>query len=187
MSRLLYLLLSFEGRIGRTSFLLGSLAQIVLIAAGAVTLVFSFVLNRHGAKIDEMAVTIWTAPLLIFSIWTTLALAAKRFHDRDLSGAWVLIALIPGVGTVWWLVQMLALPGSPGENRYGLPPAFGQVGEEDEESDLGRRIAGVSVRAARYAGIPDIVRDAAPAGRAPAYRAPVQAGGRPQGFGRRGR
>lgn len=181
MSRMLYLLFSFDGRIGRLSYGLGTLAQFILVALGCTALVLAFVLGSNAGPIDEQAVTLWAAPISIFSVWSTLALSIKRFHDRDLSGAWVLVALIPVAGTLWWLVQMFVMVGTPGENRYGLPPVMGEIDTDDEDGDLDRRIAGVSVRARRYAGVPDIVRDAKVGA-----RPPIQPAGRPQGFGRRG-
>ncbi len=46
----------------------------------------------------------------------------KRWHDRDKSGWWVLIALIPCIGGIWTLVECGFLPGTPGENQYGPDP-----------------------------------------------------------------
>ncbi|MBB4104374.1 DUF805 domain-containing protein [Allorhizobium borbori] len=186
MSRLFYLLFSFSGRIGRLSFALGTLAQIILIASGFATLVFSFVLTRHGAKIDETVMSLWMAPIFMFAVWSSLALSSKRLHDRDLSGLWTLIAFIPGVGTVWWLAQTFGMQGTTGENRYGMPPGHGRVLDADEEDDLDRRINGVSVRAARYAGIPDILKEASAQTRSRGGAPALQNGiPRAHGFGRR--
>lgn len=55
-------------------------------------------------------------------LWPTLAVSIKRWHDRDKSGWWVLIVLIPVVG---WLVAIVAngcLPGTRGSNRFGPEP-----------------------------------------------------------------
>ena len=46
----------------------------------------------------------------------------KRWHDRDKSGWWMLIVLIPLVGLIWFLVELGFLPGTPGPNRFGPPP-----------------------------------------------------------------
>lgn len=54
----------------------------------------------------------------------SLAVAARRLHDTNRSGWWILIALIPLIGIivliVWW-----ASRGDPHANRYG-PPPFGK-------------------------------------------------------------
>jgi hypothetical protein len=45
----------------------------------------------------------------------------KRFHDRDKSGWWVLIWLIPIIGAIWLLIELGFLKGTPGPNRFGSP------------------------------------------------------------------
>ena len=56
--------------------------------------------------------------LLVIGYWNTLAMQVKRWHDRDKSGFWVLISLVPVVGPVWSLVELLWLEGTPGYNRF---------------------------------------------------------------------
>jgi uncharacterized membrane protein YhaH (DUF805 family) len=46
----------------------------------------------------------------------------KRWHDRDKSGWWMLIALVPIIGTIWFLIELGFLAGTPGSNRFGPPP-----------------------------------------------------------------
>ena len=45
----------------------------------------------------------------------------KRFHDRDKSGWWVLIGLIPIIGAIWLLIELGFLKGTDGPNRFGPP------------------------------------------------------------------
>jgi len=52
----------------------------------------------------------------------SLAIAIKRYHDRDKSGWWILILFIPLVGFIWFLIELGCLPGTPGPNRYGPDP-----------------------------------------------------------------
>jgi uncharacterized membrane protein YhaH (DUF805 family) len=60
---------------------------------------------------------------LLSGIFTLLVLVPaimvhiKRFHDRDKSGWWVLIGLVPVLGGIWLLIEL----GTPGPNRYGPP------------------------------------------------------------------
>ena len=51
----------------------------------------------------------------------SLAVAARRLHDTDRSGWWMLIALIPVIG---WIVLLVFLcsDSKPGENRFGANP-----------------------------------------------------------------
>lgn len=55
-------------------------------------------------------------------LWPMAAVSAKRWHDRDRSGWWVLIVLVPVVGWIWALVANGLLRGMPGANRYGPDP-----------------------------------------------------------------
>jgi len=47
-----------------------------------------------------------------------LSLAARRLHDSDKSGWWLLLYFIPIIGWIVLLVFYL-LPGTPGPNRHG--------------------------------------------------------------------
>jgi uncharacterized membrane protein YhaH (DUF805 family) len=51
----------------------------------------------------------------------TLAVTVRRLHDIDRTGWWILINLIPLIGTIVLLVFALT-PGTPGSNRYGPDP-----------------------------------------------------------------
>lgn len=59
-----------------------------------------------------------------------LSCAVRRLHDSGKSGWWLLLGLIPGIGTIIVLVLLL-LPGETRENRYG--PAVGDKGLGWEE------------------------------------------------------
>jgi uncharacterized membrane protein YhaH (DUF805 family) len=63
-----------------------------------------------------------TAIVSLISIYLALALYAKRWHDRDKSGWWSLIILIPIIGAVWMLVELGILEGTRGPNRFGPDP-----------------------------------------------------------------
>jgi uncharacterized membrane protein YhaH (DUF805 family) len=51
----------------------------------------------------------------------TLAVTVRRLHDIDRTGWWILINLIPLIGTIVLLVFELT-PGTPGSNRFGPDP-----------------------------------------------------------------
>ena len=50
-----------------------------------------------------------------------VALTARRLHDFDFSGWWMLIGFVPYVGFVAMVVVGL-YPGTPDENRFGEDP-----------------------------------------------------------------
>jgi len=106
----LTLLLSFEGRINRQPFLY---LLIVIIIGAALTLAIDIWLK------DKLLVT------FIFSLiitWPYLAMQVKRWHDRDKSGWWVFISIIPYIGPIWMLIECCLLEGTKGPNRYGDNP-----------------------------------------------------------------
>ena len=38
-------------------------------------------------------------------IWISLAVSVKRWHDRDKSGWWILIGLVPLIGSIWQFIE----------------------------------------------------------------------------------
>jgi len=54
--------------------------------------------------------------------WSTYAVTARRWHDRDKSGWWSLIGFVPFIGGIWIFVECGCLPGTRGPNRYGDAP-----------------------------------------------------------------
>lgn len=62
------------------------------------------------------------------SIIPSIAVAVRRFHDRDMTGWWVLIfAVLGALPYIGWIatianIVIMALPGTPGPNRFGEDP-----------------------------------------------------------------
>jgi len=56
---------------------------------------------------------------LIVVLWVGLSVQVKRWHDRDKSGWWALINLIPVIGQIWVFIECGILRGSSGDNRFG--------------------------------------------------------------------
>lgn len=112
-----YLLTSFEGRINRAKFWAG---VGVLFAAGILANLIDLMLGiRIGGA---QGVGIFGIIVGLASIYFGLALYAKRWHDRDKSGWWSLIILIPIIGPIWLLVECGILEGTKGDNRFGPDP-----------------------------------------------------------------
>ena len=51
----------------------------------------------------------------------SLAVTARRLHDTDRTGWWILIAFVPVIGAIVLLIFMV-LEGTPGSNRFGDNP-----------------------------------------------------------------
>ncbi len=110
-----YLLTSFEGRINRGKFWAG---VGVLIAASILASIVDMMLGtttEGGFGIVGIIVS-------IASIYPALAVYAKRWHDRDKSGWWTLIGLVPVIGFIWFIVELGILEGTRGPNRFGPDP-----------------------------------------------------------------
>lgn len=80
-----------------------------------ITLVLGFVEGFAGGP--GVLSAVYGLAVLIPSI----AVTVRRLHDTDRTGWWLLIALIPLIGTIILLVFML-LDSSPGQNQYGSNP-----------------------------------------------------------------
>jgi uncharacterized membrane protein YhaH (DUF805 family) len=110
-----YVFTSFEGRINRQPFWMATL--VLWVASIAVAIVASILFGSQSTA----AFTIQIILGLVF-LWPSVAVAVKRYHDRDKSGWWILILFIPIIGLVWYIVELGFLPGTPGPNRFGLDP-----------------------------------------------------------------
>jgi uncharacterized membrane protein YhaH (DUF805 family) len=106
------MLLDPRGRIGRAAFWRWGVA----LPLGVALLLHALL---GIARIPlERAETVVNLLLL----WPTIAVAAKRWHDRDKSAWWLLIVLLPLLGLIWALVELGGLRGTPGPNRFGDVP-----------------------------------------------------------------
>lgn len=117
--RLKALLFSFQERIPRGTFWLSTLC-IYFIAAVGIGILMNGVEGHTGwaASLGPIMLTV----LACLFLWMTLALRVKRWHDRDKSGMWVLIALVPIIGPLWSFIEIGCLPGTEGHNRFGADP-----------------------------------------------------------------
>jgi uncharacterized membrane protein YhaH (DUF805 family) len=51
----------------------------------------------------------------------TIAIDIRRMHDIGKSGWWILVALIPLIGWIWYII-LACQPSQPYVNQYGEPP-----------------------------------------------------------------
>jgi Protein of unknown function (DUF805) len=59
--------------------------------------------------------------LVAVSLWVPACV--RRLHDRNKPAVWVLLAVVPVIGTIWSIVELGFRRGTPGRNRYGRPVA----------------------------------------------------------------
>ncbi len=106
------LLLDPRGRIARSTWWLWG----VLMPLGVGLLLHALLgIARIRAELAEHLVN-------LLLLWPTLAVSIKRWHDRNHSGWWVLVVLVPVVGWLAALVVNGFLRGTPGPNRFGREP-----------------------------------------------------------------
>ncbi len=129
------MLFSFEGRMRRRDFWLCTL--VLWVAGWVVSAILGALLfphammmagpgavGRYGPGFPMMMSGFWSSYgiLCLLMLWPSLAIAIKRCHDRDQTGVWVLLFLIPVVNFFWWLINLGLLDGTPGPNKYGPSP-----------------------------------------------------------------
>ena len=110
-----YLLTSFQGRIGRKSYWLASIVLGVFIFIAELLDMVLGTAMENGAGVLTIIASLLT-------IYPSLAIYAKRWHDRGKSGWWTLILLVPVIGAIWMLVECGFLRGTDGDNQYGPDP-----------------------------------------------------------------
>ena len=103
-----HLLLRFDGRINRAKFW-----------SGVGALIVAYIVIFGLFAIDSSALRALLGVAYLAMIWPSLAISIKRWHDRDKSGWWVLIGLVPVIGGIWALVETGFLAGTSGPNQYG--------------------------------------------------------------------
>ena len=102
----------FRGRTRRAGFW-----YVVLI-----NLIIGFVLNLL-APFSPMAVSVLSWAYSLATLIPGIALGVRRLHDIGRRGWWLLLALVPLVGSVV-LIVWFCLEGTPGDNEYGPDPKY---------------------------------------------------------------
>ena len=105
----------FSGRAPRAEYWWFYLLVIVIYFVGMI--LDSMIGSNFGGSGYGMFTALAAVALLIPS----LAAGARRLHDTDRSGWWLLIALIPLIGAIILLV-FLVTQGTQGPNSYGEDP-----------------------------------------------------------------
>ena len=98
----------FNGRANKAEFW-----QYVLISIALSLLMSIF----GGVKILRMIFMILNVIVMLALLIPSLAVGVRRMHDIGKAGGWILINLIPIIGSIWFIV--LAINDSePGTNRF---------------------------------------------------------------------
>lgn len=106
---------NFKDRAPRSEYWLFALLVTVL------TIVFSLIDIGAGTYNTEIGYGTISGIFTLLVFIPSLAAAARRLHDTNRSGFWLLISFVPLIGIIWLLV-LLVLKGSEGDNRFGPDP-----------------------------------------------------------------
>lgn len=121
------LFLSLNGRIGRGKWWMATiiLTIIILVLTFAMMAIFSDSLMANLDPVTGMP-PIGTLLLIyipsLLSIWPSICISGKRYHDRNKSAWWLMIAFIPLIGAIWMIIELGFLRGTEGSNDYGSDP-----------------------------------------------------------------
>ncbi len=117
--------ISIEGRAPRSEYwffvLFGLIGGAILGAVDAI--IFS------GNEMQPLS-SLFSLALFLPSIMVGI----RRLHDRDMSGWWMLLVLVPLVGALALLV-LYVMKGTDGPNRFGPDPLGGSGGWSDGDAD----------------------------------------------------
>ncbi len=111
---------SFDGRINRQPFWMRTLVLwafiFVLAMIGALLVTIGGDSSVVAGIVGLIAIVAYI-PLLI----AALSLNLRRCHDRGRSGWFLILSMLPIV-SIWYLIEIGFLPGTPGSNQYGEDP-----------------------------------------------------------------
>ena len=99
---------NFNGRASRSAYWWYALALFIV----------DVVLQIISGVAGSSALAVLVSLILIVVGLSGLSVGIRRLHDTDKSGWWILIGLIPIIGTII-LIVFLCTPGTPGPNRFG--------------------------------------------------------------------
>ena len=105
----------FSGRATRTEYWTFNL----FVLCGL--LVWALLDSTIGTWDGEENIGLLSGLFCLISLIPQLNVLVRRFHDRDMSGWWVLLSFVPLIGIIF-IVVATCLDGTSGDNRFGKDP-----------------------------------------------------------------
>jgi uncharacterized membrane protein YhaH (DUF805 family) len=115
-------LFGFHGRIGRGEYWALSILFYAVLFVGVAL----------GSLVNGGVGVVAVLVLLTIFVVGQLATQTKRWHDRNKSGWWALIGLVPFIGPLWSFIELGFLAGTSGSNLYGYPSSGSPFGSDQE-------------------------------------------------------
>ena len=109
----------FGGRAGRREYWM--FALFIFLVAMGISIVNLLVTGVTGSSTAGVPIMLVYGLFLLGSLIPSIAVTFRRLHDTDRSAWWLLIGLIPFLGSIV-LIVFYCLPGTPGPNRFGPAP-----------------------------------------------------------------
>ena len=105
----------FSGRATRTEYWTFNL----FVLCGL--LVWALLDSTIGTWDGEENIGLLSGLFGLISLVPPLSVLVRRFHDRDMSGWWVLLSFVPLIGIIF-IVAATCLEGTSGDNQFGKDP-----------------------------------------------------------------
>lgn len=123
LEHLKYIMFSTKGRLNRRRYWLTSLLITVVMSAVIMALGIS---HSTVVVVDRLPLTQMVAAILILGFWflmiyVSIAMLIKRAHDRNKSGHFIWLLLIPIV-FLWPVIELSFFKGTEGPNQFGDDP-----------------------------------------------------------------
>lgn len=133
------MLFSFGGRIGRLQYWLTSLGVLVFYVAMFMTLGISMNIDPTAASQPSLSMPalLVVCGTFIIGIWVNMSAMVRRYHDRNKSGWWFLLCVVPIVGPLWQFIELGFLSGTPGGNSYGVLGQSAGSWSDDDDYEAG--------------------------------------------------
>jgi uncharacterized membrane protein YhaH (DUF805 family) len=115
----------FQGRASRREYWM--FALLIFIVAIGLAILNAVVMGVTRSAEPNVLILLLYGVFLLATIIPSLSVTFRRLHDTDRSAWWILISLVPLIGSIALLV-FYCLPSTPGPNRFG--PAPGASGDD---------------------------------------------------------
>lgn len=118
--------LSFSGRIGRLRYIaysFGMMSMVAIIGIVLAILVPALAESGNEEALNLVAgfIGLFMILLYVFVIVASIVFTIRRLNDFNVTGWLCLLTLVPIINIVFSFVLWF-IPGTQGENQYGLPP-----------------------------------------------------------------
>jgi len=114
-------LVSFQGRMSPAEF--SGVASMIIFLC-----LFVYFISRMFPGLSRNGALILYAIVGVIACWVGLAAQTRRWHDLGKSGWYVLLNLVPGVGTIISFIVLAIRPSISGSNRFGESARPGLLG-----------------------------------------------------------